>query len=78
MSDTLNQVVGSGQQWATARAQYALQIQQGLQQGQIQPAEAKELLLDLINTDKLNQESSDMQLRSALVFGVMEIVSFLG
>jgi len=78
MSDALNQVVGSGQQWAAARAQYALQVRQALEQGQIQPAEAKEILLDLINTEKLNAESNDMQLRSALVFGVMEIVSFLG
>jgi len=78
MSDALNQVVGSGQQWAAARAQYALQVRQALDQGQIQPAEAKEILLDLINTEKLDAESADMQLRSALVFGVMEIVSFLG
>ena len=78
MSDALNQVVGLGQQWAAARAQYALQVRQALEQGQIQPAEAKEILLDLINTEKLNAESNDMQLRSALVFGVMEIVSFLG
>jgi phage tail tape-measure protein len=78
MSDALNQVVGSGQQWAAARAQYALQVRQALEQGQIQPAEAKEILLDLINTEKLDAESADMQLRSALVFGVMEIVSFLG
>lgn len=78
MSDALNQVVGSGQQWAAARAQYAMQVRQALEQGQIQPGEAKEILLDLINTEKLNAESNDMQLRSALVFGVMEIVSFLG
>ena len=56
MSDTLNQIVGSGQQWATARAQYALQIQQGLQQGQIQPAEAKELVfLTKLQELRLNQ-----------------------
>ena len=78
MSDALNQVVGSGQQWAAARAQYAMQVRQALEQVQIQPGEAKEILLDLINTEKLNAESNDMQLRSALVFGVMEIVSFLG
>jgi polyhydroxyalkanoate synthesis regulator phasin len=77
MSDTLNAVINSGQPWAIARAEYAFQVKQAVDQGQLSLNEAKEILADLINTDKLNQESDDMQLKSALVFGVTQIASLL-
>ena len=75
MSDTLNAVMNSGQPWAAERAQYALQVHDGVVQGQLSPDEAKEILADLINTQKLDEASSDMQLRAALVYGVSELIS---
>ena len=72
----LMEVMNSGHPWAAERAQYALQVQEALQNGQISPDEAREILTDLINTDKLNQVATDQQVRAALVFGVTQIISF--
>jgi polyhydroxyalkanoate synthesis regulator phasin len=70
-----HEIINSGQPWAAERAQMALQISEALQTGQIQPDEAKALLEDLINTEKLEAEGADLQLRAALVFGVTQIIS---
>jgi len=78
MSDTLSAVMNSGQPWAAERAQYALEVHQAVGAGQLSPSEAKEILQDLVSTQKLDEASSDMQLRAALVYGVMEIVSLYG
>jgi polyhydroxyalkanoate synthesis regulator phasin len=71
-------VMNSGQTWAMERAQYAVQVHNAVQQGQLSPSEAKEILLDLINTQKLDEASSDMQLRAALVFGITQVISLYG
>jgi polyhydroxyalkanoate synthesis regulator phasin len=75
MSNVLHDCINSGQPWAAERAQMALQIAEALQTGQIQPDEAKALLEDLINTEKLQAEGADLQLRAALVFGVTQVLS---
>ena len=75
MSDTLRAVMNSGQPWAAERAQYAFQIAEAVGAGQLSASEAKELLADLVSTEKLDEASSDMQLRAALVFGVTELIS---
>lgn len=69
------EVMNSGHPWAAERAQYALQVHEAIQSGQISPDEAREILSDLINTDKLNQVATDQQVRAALVFGVTQIIS---
>jgi len=71
----LHEVMNSGQSWAVERAQYAMQVHEAVGAGQLSPSEAKEILQDLVNTDKLDEASSDMQLRAALVFGVMQLAS---
>ena len=71
----LHEVISSGQPWAAERAQYALQVHEAVGAGQLSPSEAKEILLDLISTDKLEAEAADQQLRAALVFGVTQLVS---
>jgi polyhydroxyalkanoate synthesis regulator phasin len=75
MSNVLHDCINSGQPWAAERAQMALQIAEALQTGQIHPDEAKALLEDLINTEKLQAEGADLQLRAALVFGVTQVLS---
>ena len=75
MSNVLHEVINSGQPWAAERAQYALQVAEALQSGQISPSEAKAILEDLVNTEKLEAEGADLQLRAALVFGVTQIIS---
>ena len=74
MSNVLHDCINSGQPWAAERAQMALQIQEALQTGQIHPDEARALLQDLINTEKLEADGADLQLRAALVFGVTQVI----
>jgi hypothetical protein len=71
----LHEVMSSGQPWAADRAAYALQVQEAVGAGQLSPSEAKEILMDLISTEKLEEAAADQQLRAALVFGVTQIVS---
>ena len=75
MSNVLHEVINSGQPWAAERAQYALQIAEALQNGQVSQDEARALLEDLINTEKFEAEGADLQLRAALVFGVTQVLS---
>ena len=76
MSDSLFQLAGCGLPWAEQRAQYALQIREALETNQISKDEARALLEDLINTDKLNEEASNAEARAMLVFGVQQIIAF--
>ncbi len=71
----LHEVINSGQTWAAARAAMALQVQEALSQGQMSQDEAREILNDLINTEKLDSEATDLQVRATLVFGVTQIIS---
>ena len=75
MSNVLHEVINSGQPWAAERAQYALQVAEALQTNQISQDEARALLEDLINTEKLEAAGADVQLKAALVFGVTQIIS---
>jgi len=78
MNEGIATVMNSGQPWAMERAQYAVDVHNAVGAGQLSPSEAKEILQDLVSTQKLDEASSDMQLRAALVFGVMQIVSLYG
>lgn len=60
--------------WAAERAQVALQIAEALQNGQIGQSEAKELLEDLVRTDKLDAEADDIALKTMLVTGIYAII----
>ena len=71
----LHEVINSGQSWAAERATIALQVHEALATGQISTDEAKEILNDLVNTEKLDSEATDLQVRAALVFGVTQIIS---
>ena len=71
----LHDVINAGESWATERATIALQVQDALQQGTTSPDEASEILRDLVATEKLDSEATDMQLRAALVFGITQIIS---
>ena len=75
MSNVLHEVINSGQPWAAERAQYALQIAEALQNGQVSQDEARAILNDLIATEKLEAKGADLQLRAALVFGVTQVLS---
>jgi hypothetical protein len=70
----LLQCLHSGKGWAAERAQVALQIAEALQTNQISTGEAKELLEDLVRTDKLDAEADDMAVKAALVSGIYAIL----
>ena len=67
--------MNSGQPWAAERAQYAMQVHEAVGAGQLSPSEAKEILQDLISTDKLQDAAAEQQAVAALVFGVTELIS---
>lgn len=60
-----------GRPWAEQRAQFALQITEALQKGEIDQSEYQALMADLINSDKLNAEADDMDIKNLLVSCVM-------
>lgn len=72
----LHEVMNSGQPWAAERAQYAIQVNEAVEKGELSPREAKEILNDLISTENIDSLSSDIQLRAALVYGVTQLISF--
>ncbi len=71
----LAELMNSGNTWAAERARYALEVHEAVGSGQLSPSEAKEILQDLISTDKLEEEAADQQARAALVFGVTQLIS---
>ena len=75
MSNVLTEVMNSGQPWAAERAQYDMQVHEAVGAGQLSPSEAKEILQDLISTDKLQEAAADQQAIAALVFGVEQLIS---
>jgi polyhydroxyalkanoate synthesis regulator phasin len=75
MSNVLTEVMNSGQPWAAERAQYAMQVHEAVGAGQLSASEAKEILQDLISTDKLQDAAAEQQAVAALVFGVQQLIS---
>jgi len=71
----LTEVMSSGHPWAAERAQYALQVHEAVGAGQLSPSEAKEILQDLISTEKLQDAAAEQQAIAALVFGVQQLIS---
>ena len=71
----LSELMTSGNQWAAERARYALQVHEAVGAGQLSASEAKEILQDLISTEKLEEAAADQQARAALVFGVTQLIS---
>jgi polyhydroxyalkanoate synthesis regulator phasin len=75
MSDTLNQVASSGDQWAAERAQYALQVHDAVVNGQMSKSEATEVLQDMIATQQLQEAAQADQIKAALFFGITQLIS---
>jgi polyhydroxyalkanoate synthesis regulator phasin len=71
----LTELMNSGNSWAAERAQYALQVHEAVGAGQLSASEAKEILQDLISTEKLEEAAADQQAVAALVFGVTQLAS---
>jgi hypothetical protein len=73
---TLEQIAATGQPWAAQRAQYALQMTEAVNQGELSPGEYQELMRDLVRMDRLDEEASDIELKTLLitaVYGVAQL-----
>jgi polyhydroxyalkanoate synthesis regulator phasin len=71
--NTLKQLADSGPGWAAERAQTALLIAQAYGKGQLEEDEFKELMLDLVRTDKLDEEADDLETKTMLVTAVYAV-----
>lgn len=73
MFDVLQQLCGSNDSAVAARAQMALQIAEAYSRRELSESEYKELMLDLVRTDRLNEECSDLEAKTMLVTAVYAI-----
>lgn len=71
MIEQLQWLSTCGRPWAEQRAQFALEITGALAQGEISEDEYRALMADLINSDRLNAEADDMDIKNLLVSCVM-------
>jgi polyhydroxyalkanoate synthesis regulator phasin len=71
MTQQLQEIANQTQEpWAAQRAQYALQICEAVNTGEMPADEGQELMRDLVRMDRLDSESSNMALKTALVTAV--------
>ena len=77
MNEQLQQAAASGDQWAAERAQYALQVSQAVQTGQMSASEAKEILQDMVATQQLQEQAQADHNKAALFFGVTQLITML-
>ena len=66
----LEEIITSEKKWARERAEVAKAIHQQYEKGNLSESEYKELLEDIIRTDRLDQDADDIELRNNLVSGV--------
>ena len=71
MQEQLQFLSTCGRPWAEQRAQFALEITAAVQSGAISESEYQALMADLINSDKLNAEADDMDIKNLLVSCIM-------
>ena len=68
--DELKALAGCGKSWAEEKAQMAIEFADQHAKGELSADEYKELLEDLIRTDRLDEEADDMAVKMALVGAV--------
>ena len=71
MLEQLQFLLTCGRPWAEQRAQMALEITEALQRKEISQSEYQALMADLIQSDKLNAEADDMDVKNLLVSCIM-------
>lgn len=77
MFDALQQLTGSTDPAVSARAEMALQIAEAYSRGDIGESEYKELMLDLVRTDKLDEECCDLEAKTMLVTAVYAVAQIV-
>ena len=74
--DELKQLLTSSD-WAAKRAQLAIKITDEYNSGQMNVDEYKELLNDLKNTDKLNLQAEELEIKIKLESAINTILKFI-
>ena len=69
--EQLKEIATCGHGWAEERAHTALQLTEDLNAGSISADEYRELMEDLVRTDRLDAEASNIEIKSALVYCVV-------
>ena len=72
--DELKNLLTCGAPWAEQRAKIAIELQEMFEDSEISESERNELLQDLINTDKLNEEADDINIKSVLVAAISGVM----
>lgn len=75
--DQLEEIITSEKKWARERAEVAKAIHQQYEKGNLSESEYKELLEDIIRTDRLDQDADDIELRNNLVSGVNGLLKMI-
>ena len=69
--EKLKEIATCGHGWAEERAKTALQLIEDFNAGNISADEYRELMEDLVRTDQLDAEATDIEIKSALVYCVV-------
>lgn len=69
--DELKFLSTCGKPWAEQRAQMALEITSAWQRNEVSESEYQALMADLIESDKLNAEADDLDVKNLLVSCIM-------
>lgn len=77
MTEQLKTLLNCGRPWAAHRAQTALDVKTAFDNGEISKSEYKELLQDLVRTDKLDAEADDMETKAMLVTGIYALLQLV-
>jgi len=75
--EQLEEIISSEKKWARERAEVAKAIHQQYEKGNLSDSEYKELLEDIIRTDRLDQDADDIELRNNLVSGINGLVKII-
>jgi hypothetical protein len=73
----LEQMAQDGRGWVAERAQMALMLNDQFQNGEILENEYQELMMDLVRSDRLDEEADDLDTKTMLVtavYGVAQII----
>jgi hypothetical protein len=73
MFEQLQTLCGSADPAISGRAQMALQIAEAYNRSEIGESEYKELMLDLVRSDRLDAECSDLETKTMLVTAIYAV-----
>lgn len=73
----LEQMAQDGRGWVAERAQMAIMLHDQFQNGELLENEYQELMMDLVRSDRLDEEADDLDTKTMLitaVYGVAQVI----